>query len=324
MSSTQNAPIHQDEGLVENNGIGVDVSPINPEGVPNVEPIDISSHNALNTNAGTDLVRNAHREARPDGQRTRGMEEGGVSLQVIFEMLQVQQVSIAQLQSKNRTPNTVEPVNRRPVEPALERPDKSGSETDPTIMKILEELAKRIDTIEKNIEEIDKKVETYNSMVDQIPGAPPILEGLDSKKFVQRPFPSSAAPKPISKKFHMPEIPKYNGTTDPNEHVTSYTCAIKGNDLEDDEVESVLLKKFGETLSKDSFVKAHTEAIKIAMKKLDLFKTIDRIKNKSVKAVRKILNVTNDYTEEEEAKVYEENKWAFEENVMNLLISLCL
>ena len=83
----------------------------------------------------------------------------------------------------------------------------------------------------------------------------------------------------------MPEIPKYNGTTDPNEYVTSYTCAIKGNDLEDDEIESVLLKKFGETLSNgamiwyhnlppnsidsfvmlaDSFVKAYARAIKVA------------------------------------------------------------
>ncbi|XP_070042702.1 uncharacterized protein [Nicotiana tomentosiformis] len=91
----------------------------------------------------------------------------------------------------------------------------------------------------------------------------------------------------------MPEIPKYNGTTDPNEHVTSYTCAIKGNNLEDNEIESVLLKKFGETLSKgvmiwyhnlppnsidsfamlaDSFVKAHAGAIKVSTRKSDLFK----------------------------------------------------
>ncbi|XP_070042476.1 uncharacterized protein [Nicotiana tomentosiformis] len=91
----------------------------------------------------------------------------------------------------------------------------------------------------------------------------------------------------------MPEIPKYNGTTDPNEHITSYTCAIKGNDLEDDEIEFVLLKKFGETLSKgekiwyhnlppnsidsfvmlaDSFIKVHTGAIKVETRKSDLFK----------------------------------------------------
>ncbi|XP_070008198.1 uncharacterized protein [Nicotiana sylvestris] len=91
----------------------------------------------------------------------------------------------------------------------------------------------------------------------------------------------------------MPEIPKYKGTTDPNEHVTSYRCAIKGNDLEEDEIECVLLKTFGETLSKepmiwyhnlppnsidsftmlaDSFMKAHTRDIKVETKKSDLIK----------------------------------------------------
>ncbi|XP_070003221.1 uncharacterized protein [Nicotiana sylvestris] len=92
----------------------------------------------------------------------------------------------------------------------------------------------------------------------------------------------------------MPDISQYNGTTDPNKHVTSYTCTIKGNDLEDDDIESVLLKKFGETLSKgamisyhdstpnsidsfamlaDAFVKAHAGAIKVETRKSDLFKS---------------------------------------------------
>ncbi|XP_070014074.1 uncharacterized protein [Nicotiana sylvestris] len=95
----------------------------------------------------------------------------------------------------------------------------------------------------------------------------------------------------------MSDIPKYNGTTDPNEHITSYTCRIKGNDLEDDEIESVLLKNFGETLSKgamiwyhnfpsnsidsfamlaDSFVKAHIGVIKAATRKSDVFKMKQR------------------------------------------------
>ncbi|XP_019260403.1 PREDICTED: uncharacterized protein LOC109238408 [Nicotiana attenuata] len=212
-----------------------------------MEPVDISLHNALNTNAGIDPVRNAHREAQPDGQRTRGMEKGGVSIQ-----------------SQNRTPNTTEPVNTRHVEPALERPDESGSGTDPRIMKMLEELAKRIENGEKNIEENDKK---------------------------------SAAPKPIPKKFRMLDIPKYNGTTDPNEQITTYTCGIKENDLKDDEIESVLLKKFGETLSKgamiwyhnlppnsidsfailaNSFMKAHAGAMKVATRKFDVFKIKQR------------------------------------------------
>ncbi|XP_070020274.1 uncharacterized protein LOC142180892 [Nicotiana tabacum] len=115
------------------------------------------------------------------------------------------------------------------------------------------------------------------------------------------------APKPIPKKFRTPEIPKYNGTTDPNEHVTSYTCTIKGNDLEDNEIESVLLKKFRETLSKgaliwyhdlppnsidsfpmlvDSFVKAHAGAIKIVTRKSDLFK----IRQKDNEMLRKFVS----------------------------------
>nr|XP_016495916.1 PREDICTED: uncharacterized protein LOC107814926 [Nicotiana tabacum] len=91
----------------------------------------------------------------------------------------------------------------------------------------------------------------------------------------------------------MPDIPKYNGTTDPNEHITTYTCGIKGNDLEDDEIESVLSKKIEETLSNeamvwyhnlppnsiDSFtmladysVKAHARVIKVATRKSNIFK----------------------------------------------------
>ncbi|XP_070040707.1 uncharacterized protein [Nicotiana tomentosiformis] len=104
-------------------------------------------------------------------------------------------------------------------------------------------------------------------------------------------------PNPIPKKFRMPEIPKYNGTTNPNDHVTSYTCSIKGNDLDDDEIVFVLLKTFGETLSKgamiwyhnvppncidsftmlaDSFVKAHTGSIKVETRKSDVFKVKQR------------------------------------------------
>ncbi|XP_070029126.1 uncharacterized protein LOC107793426 [Nicotiana tabacum] len=91
----------------------------------------------------------------------------------------------------------------------------------------------------------------------------------------------------------MSELLKYNGTSDPNEHVTAYTCSVKSNDMKDDEIESVLSKKPGEMLSKgammwyhnmapnsinsfsmlvDSFVKAHIGAIKVAMRKAHVFK----------------------------------------------------
>lgn len=202
-----------------------------------------------------------------------------------------------QLQNKNRAPSTIEldtshEVIQR-VKPVLDRQNANESGTELVIMKMLEELIKRIESGEKKIEANDKKVETYNSRVDKTLGAPSILNGLDSKKFMQKLFPPSVASKSIPKKFLMLEIPKYNGTINPNKHVTFYTCAIKGNNLEDDEIESVLLKKFGETLSKgakiwyhilppnsissfamlaDSFVKAHAGAIKVATRKSNLFK----------------------------------------------------
>ncbi|XP_070010580.1 uncharacterized protein [Nicotiana sylvestris] len=105
----------------------------------------------------------------------------------------------------------------------------------------------------------------------------------------------------------MPYIPKYNGTTDPNEHITPYTCVVKGNDLKDDEIESVLLKKFGETLSKgammwyhnlppnsidsfailaDSLVKAHPSDIKVATRKSNVFK----IKQRENEMLRKFVS----------------------------------
>ncbi|XP_070005099.1 uncharacterized protein [Nicotiana sylvestris] len=212
-------------------------------------------------------------------------------------MLHAQQIAIAQLQSQNKTPSVVKPENTRRTKPVLERSNENSSRTDPTIIRMLEELTKRIESGEKKIEDNDKKVETYNSRIDQIPGAPPVLKGLDAKKFIQKSFLPSAAPMPIPKKFRMPYIPKYNGTTDPNEKITSYTCGIKGNDLNDDKIESVLLKRFGETLSKgamiwyhnlppnsidlfvilaDAFMKAHTGAIKVETRKSDVFKIKER------------------------------------------------
>nr|XP_009761108.1 PREDICTED: uncharacterized protein LOC104213323 [Nicotiana sylvestris] len=137
----------------------------------------------------------------------------------------------------------------------------------------------------------------YNSRVDRISGEPPVLKGLDAKKFEQNSFPQSAAPKPIPKKFSMPDIPKYNGMSDPNEHIISYTCRIKGNDLTDDEIEPVLLKTFGKSLSKgamiwyhnlppnsidsfamleNAFIKAHAGPIKVAIRKSDIFKIRQR------------------------------------------------
>ncbi|XP_070034796.1 uncharacterized protein [Nicotiana tomentosiformis] len=91
----------------------------------------------------------------------------------------------------------------------------------------------------------------------------------------------------------MPKVPKYDGTSDPHEHITTYTTTVKGNDLAPHKIESVLLKKFGETLMRgaltwysllpehsidsfdmlaDSFIKAHAGSRKVQAQKADIFR----------------------------------------------------
>lgn len=90
----------------------------------------------------------------------------------------------------------------------------------------------------------------------------------------------------------MADIQKYDGTLDPQDYITTYTMAVKGNELAPHEIESVLLKNFGQPLTKgalawysllldhsiysfkilvDYFIKAHVGVIKVQARKADIF-----------------------------------------------------
>lgn len=97
---------------------------------------------------------------------------------------------------------------------------------------------------------MEQNAKLFYAQMDLIPGAPLVLKGPDSKKYTQLPFKSSAALELILKRFKMSNIPKYNRISDPQEHITTYTTGVKGNDLAPHEIEFVLLKKFGEPLTK--------------------------------------------------------------------------
>nr|XP_009595803.1 uncharacterized protein LOC104092028 [Nicotiana tomentosiformis] len=79
----------------------------------------------------------------------------------------------------------------------------------------------------------------------------------------------SAARLPIPKKFKIPDIPKYDRMTDPCDHVTAFTTGVKGNDLTKQDIESVLVKKFGET---HLFIKSHSGAQKVEKRMENIFK----------------------------------------------------
>nr|XP_016435062.1 PREDICTED: uncharacterized protein LOC107761342 [Nicotiana tabacum] len=107
--------------------------------------------------------------------RTESVEESGRQLKML--------VMVKEMGS---TYGTVEPEssreNTRRNKPATDRPNEAEPRTNPEIIKMIEEFKKQVETGEKKIDANGKKVESYNSRMDQFPGAPPILKGLDSKR----------------------------------------------------------------------------------------------------------------------------------------------
>lgn len=97
---------------------------------------------------------------------------------------------------------------------------------------------------------LQKKIKEQWECIEKIPKILPAVTEIDIDKKLQPPWKANAALLPILKKFTMPNIPMYDGTTDPRYHMMAQTTIIKRNNLTKSEIESVLMKKFGETLTK--------------------------------------------------------------------------
>lgn len=69
-------------------------------------------------------------------------------------------------------------------------------------------------------EQVDQNAKEFHARMDQIPGALPVLKGSDSKTYTQFPFKPSVTPELIPNRFKMPDITKYDETSDPKEHIT--------------------------------------------------------------------------------------------------------
>nr|XP_009770478.1 PREDICTED: uncharacterized protein LOC104221178 [Nicotiana sylvestris]XP_016478541.1 PREDICTED: uncharacterized protein LOC107799916 [Nicotiana tabacum] len=119
----------------------------------------------------------------------------------------------------------------------------------------------------------------HQERVDKIPGAPKLLPKCDVGRFVEQPYSEGDAPHPIPKTFKMPPYLKiYDGTIDPEDHLIHYITAVKGNDLSKEQVPSVLLKMFGETLTgehwhemADKFATVHAGVKKAEARVNDIF-----------------------------------------------------
>ncbi|XP_019267731.1 PREDICTED: uncharacterized protein LOC109245017 [Nicotiana attenuata] len=107
-----------------------------------------------------------------------------------------------------------------------------------------------MEEIENENKMLRNQMKEHQERVDKIPGAPKLFTKWDAGRFVEQPYSDEAAPYAIPKTFKIPPYLKiYDGTMDPEDHVTHYVTAVKGNDLAKEQVSSILLKKFGETLT---------------------------------------------------------------------------
>nr|XP_016437581.1 PREDICTED: uncharacterized protein LOC107763605 [Nicotiana tabacum] len=165
-----------------------------------------------------------------------------------------------------------------------------GAQThDDTLTAILRKM-EEMKNLNKSLRD---QMREHQERVDKIPGAPKLLPKRDMGKFVEQPYTEGAAPYPIPKTFKMPPYLRvYDGTSDHEDHLVHYVTAVKGNDLSKEQVPSVLLKKFGETLTggaliwysqllargistfkemADKFVTAHAGAKKAEAQANDIF-----------------------------------------------------
>ena len=91
-------PINNEAGLQDkNNNLATrgERPPVDPVGSRAVDPIDVNSHVDIETNQRSDPENSIHGGTRSAVRNTQNVGEDGISLRMIFEMLQAQQVAIA-------------------------------------------------------------------------------------------------------------------------------------------------------------------------------------------------------------------------------------
>ncbi|XP_070032795.1 uncharacterized protein [Nicotiana tomentosiformis] len=185
------------------------------------------------------------------------------------------------------TPATVEQLD--PPPPVIGITHNANNAADDTLTTI----PRKMEEMENENKVLRDQMREHQERVDKIPGAPKLLPKRDAGRFVEQPYSDEAAPHAIPNSFKMPPYLKiYDVTTDPEDHVTHYVTTVNGNDLAKEQLSSILLKKFGETLTggeltwysqlpacsietfeemADKFITAHAEVKKAKARVNDIF-----------------------------------------------------
>ncbi|XP_021769851.1 uncharacterized protein LOC110734100 [Chenopodium quinoa] len=100
--------------------------------------------------------------------------------------------------------------------------------------------------VEKMVKEYLKTIE---AKIAKIPGMPKPMEEEAADGYIESPFSEEIAMVEVPKRFNTPNMTMYDGTTDPDEHVSLYKQKMMTSSIPRDIREAIMCKGFGATLS---------------------------------------------------------------------------
>ncbi|XP_021733296.1 uncharacterized protein LOC110700116 [Chenopodium quinoa] len=100
--------------------------------------------------------------------------------------------------------------------------------------------------IEKVVKEYLK---AFEAKIAKIPGVPKPMEEEAADGYIESPFSEEIAMVEVPKRFSTPNMAMYDGTTDPDEHVSLYMQKMMTSSIPRDIKKAIMCKGFGATLS---------------------------------------------------------------------------
>ncbi|XP_021737565.1 uncharacterized protein LOC110704094 [Chenopodium quinoa] len=100
--------------------------------------------------------------------------------------------------------------------------------------------------VEKMVKEYLKAIK---AKIAKIPGMPKPMEEEAADGYIESPFSEEITMVEVPKRFSTPNITMYDGTTDPDEHVSLYKQKMMTSSIPRDIREAIMCKGFGATLS---------------------------------------------------------------------------
>ncbi|XP_021714618.1 uncharacterized protein LOC110682570 [Chenopodium quinoa] len=96
---------------------------------------------------------------------------------------------------------------------------------------------------------VKEYLKTIEAKIAKIPGMPKPMEEEAVDGYIESPFSEEIAMVEVPKRFSTPNMTMYDGTTDPDEHVSLYKQKMMTSSIPRDIREAIMCKGFGSTLS---------------------------------------------------------------------------